>query len=80
MIGAGVAPCTRSQSAVAIPTRLERALRRRLGGDRRAALDLDLRGRTDFERAVWSKALEIRLAGPADVPRFGPAGVKLPGP
>jgi len=45
--------------AVAIAPRLERALARRLAGDRRAAVDLDLRGRTDFERAVWSKALEI---------------------
>ena len=45
--------------AAAIPPRLERALARRLAGDRRATLDLDLRGRTDFERAVWSKALEI---------------------
>lgn len=45
--------------ATAIPPRLERALSRRLAGDRRATLDLDLRGRTDFERAVWTKALEI---------------------
>jgi O-6-methylguanine DNA methyltransferase len=42
-----------------ISPRLERALERRLSGDRRAALDLDLRGRTDFERAVLAKALEI---------------------
>ncbi|MEX2011917.1 MAG: methylated-DNA--[protein]-cysteine S-methyltransferase [Chloroflexota bacterium] len=45
--------------AAALAPRLERALARRLAGDRRAAIDLDLRGRTDFERAVWSKALEI---------------------
>jgi O-6-methylguanine DNA methyltransferase len=45
--------------ATEIAPRLERALARRLAGDRRATLDLDLRGRTDFERAVWSKALEI---------------------
>jgi O-6-methylguanine DNA methyltransferase len=45
--------------AAAIAPRLERALARRLAGDRRATLDLDLRGRTDFERAVWTKALEI---------------------
>jgi O-6-methylguanine DNA methyltransferase len=45
--------------AGAIAPRLERALARRLAGDRRAALELDLRGRTVFERAVWSKALEI---------------------
>jgi O-6-methylguanine DNA methyltransferase len=45
--------------AAAIGPRLERALARRLAGDRRAVLELDLRGRTEFERAVWSKALEI---------------------
>jgi O-6-methylguanine DNA methyltransferase len=45
--------------AATIGPSLERALARRLAGDRRAALDLDLRGRTEFERAVWSKALEI---------------------
>jgi O-6-methylguanine DNA methyltransferase len=45
--------------AGAIAPRLERALARRLSGDRRAALELDLRGRTEFERAVLSKALEI---------------------
>ncbi len=42
-----------------LPTRLERAIARRLDGDRRAPIALDLRGRTDFERAVWTKALEI---------------------
>jgi O-6-methylguanine DNA methyltransferase len=46
-------------AAAAIPARLERALSRRLGGDRRVPIALDLRERTDFERAVWSKALEI---------------------
>ncbi len=44
--------------ATAIPPRLERALARRLVGDR-APIALDLRNRTEFERDVWSKALEI---------------------
>jgi O-6-methylguanine DNA methyltransferase len=42
-----------------LPAALERAIRRRLGGDRRVRIDLDLRGHTDFERDVWEKALEI---------------------
>jgi len=42
-----------------LPVALERAIRRRLAGDRRAQIDLDLRGHTDFERDVWHKALEI---------------------
>ena len=33
--------------------------RRRLAGDRRVRIELDLRGRTEFETAVWLKALEI---------------------
>ena len=41
------------------PTRLGRAIARRLDGDRRVRIDLDLRGHTDFERDVWHKALEI---------------------
>ncbi len=41
------------------PERLARALARRIGGDRRAQIRLDLRGRHEFERAVWLKALEI---------------------
>jgi len=45
--------------AEALPARLARAIDRRLAGDRRIRIDLDLRGRTDFERAVWMKALEI---------------------
>ena len=39
--------------------RLRRAIERRLAGDRRAHVRLDLRGRAEFERAVWMKALEI---------------------
>lgn len=42
-----------------VPPRLAAAIARRLGGDRRARIDLDLRGHTDFEREVWTKALEI---------------------
>lgn len=45
--------------AAAVPDRLRRAIERRLAGDRRAPLPLDLRGRSEFERAVWQKALEI---------------------
>jgi O-6-methylguanine DNA methyltransferase len=42
-----------------LPDRLATAIARRLGGDRRVRIDLDLRGHTDFERDVWLKALEI---------------------
>ena len=42
-----------------LPAALDRAIIRRLGGDRRVGIDLDLRGHTDFERDVWQKALEI---------------------
>jgi O-6-methylguanine DNA methyltransferase len=45
--------------AAAVPARLERALARRLAGDRGVRIDLDLRNRTEFEQAVWSKAQEI---------------------
>jgi O-6-methylguanine DNA methyltransferase len=45
--------------AGALPERLDRAIGRRLAGDRRARIDLDLRGHTPFEIAVWTKALEI---------------------
>ena len=41
------------------PTALPTAIARRLEGDRRVRIDLDLRGHTDFERDVWQKALEI---------------------
>ena len=46
-------------SAEAIPSRLARAIARRLSGDRRVRIPLDLRGHTPFEVAVWMKALEI---------------------
>lgn len=49
-------PVTR---AGAVPTRLARAIARRLAGDRQAKIELDLRGSTAFEVAVWRKALEI---------------------
>jgi O-6-methylguanine DNA methyltransferase len=42
-----------------LPARLGRAVRRRLAGDRRAKIAIDLRGSTSFEAAVWLKALEI---------------------
>ena len=43
----------------ALPSGLASAVARRLAGDRRAPVRLDLRGRTPFEVAVWEKALEI---------------------
>jgi O-6-methylguanine DNA methyltransferase len=46
-------------AVAALPSKLERSIARRLAGDRRAPIALDLRGRTDFERDVWTKALEI---------------------
>ncbi len=49
----------RAIQADALPETLGRAIVRRLGGDRRVRIDLDLRGHTDFERDVWQKALEI---------------------
>jgi O-6-methylguanine DNA methyltransferase len=45
--------------ATAVPGRLARAVEARLAGDRRIRIPLDLRGRTEFEVAVWMKALEI---------------------
>ena len=42
-----------------LPNRLAAAITRRLDGDRRVRIDLDLRGHTDFELDVWRKALEI---------------------
>lgn len=45
--------------AAALPEDLADAVRRRLAGDRRTPIRLDLRGRTPFEIAVWGKALEI---------------------
>lgn len=45
--------------APALPPRLRDAIRRRLDGDRRVRIALDLRGHSPFEVAVWTKALEI---------------------
>jgi len=42
-----------------LPERLRRAIARRIAGDRRVRIPLDLRGHTAFEVAVWMKALEI---------------------
>lgn len=42
-----------------LPESLLRDIRRRLDGDRRARVPLDLRGHSEFEQAVWLKALEI---------------------
>lgn len=49
----------RTQAVERVPDALADAIARRLDGDRRVRIDLDLRGRTDFEREVWHKALEI---------------------
>jgi len=46
-------------AAEALPERLASAIERRLGGDRRVRIDLDLRGHSPFEQDVWRKALEI---------------------
>src|SRR5690349_22933841 len=42
--------------ADALPERLARAISRRLAGDRRVRIPLDLRGHTPFEVMVWMKA------------------------
>ena len=47
------------RQAAALPDDLGRSIARRLDGDRRVRIALDLRGHTPFEVAVWSKALEI---------------------
>ena len=52
-------PGARHIPSSAVPDRLAAAIARRLEGDRRVRIDLDLRGHTDFERDVWQKALEI---------------------
>jgi O-6-methylguanine DNA methyltransferase len=43
----------------ALPPRLADAIARRLAGDRRVKIELDLRGHSPFEQDVWRKALEI---------------------
>jgi O-6-methylguanine DNA methyltransferase len=47
------------ERADVLPTALARAIARRMAGDRRVKINLDLRGSTSFEAAVWRKALEI---------------------
>ena len=42
-----------------LPTALAEAIARRLAGEKRVRIPLDLRGRTEFEVSVWTKALEI---------------------
>ena len=49
----------RTIPADALPPQLADAIARRLAGERRVRIPLDLRGRTEFEVAVWTKALEI---------------------
>ena len=49
----------RTVVAGALPAKLADAIARRLSGERRVRIPLDLRGRTEFEVAVWTKALEI---------------------
>jgi O-6-methylguanine DNA methyltransferase len=45
--------------ASAPPAAIAKGLERRLAGDRRASVPLDLRGSSPFEQAVWQKTLEI---------------------
>ncbi len=49
----------RARRVAEIPAGLARKIERRLAGDRHNRIDLDLRGASEFERAVWLKALEI---------------------
>jgi len=42
-----------------LPPRLATAITRRLDGDRRVRIALDLRGHSPFEQDVWRKALDI---------------------
>jgi O-6-methylguanine DNA methyltransferase len=42
-----------------VPSRLANAIARRMDGDRRVRIALDLRGHSAFEQDVWRKALEI---------------------
>ncbi len=48
----------RTSLAASLPAHLADAIARRLAGER-VRIPLDLRGRTEFEVAVWTKALEI---------------------
>ena len=48
-----------ARRVAALPDALATKIERRLAGDRHNRIDLDLRGTTSFEQAVWMKALEI---------------------
>lgn len=48
-----------SEAAARLPDALAALLRRRLDGDRRVRIPLDLRGHSAFEQEVWRKALDI---------------------
>jgi O-6-methylguanine DNA methyltransferase len=58
----------RTLAAEALPPALADAVARRIAGERRVRIPLDLRGRTEFEVAVWTKALEIP---PGEVRPYG---------
>lgn len=49
----------RAERADHLPPALSRAIERRIEGDRRVYIGLDLRGRSAFEQDVWRKTLEI---------------------
>jgi O-6-methylguanine DNA methyltransferase len=49
----------RTTLVASLPMSLAGAITRRLAGESRVRISLDLRGRTEFEVAVWTKALEI---------------------
>ena len=49
----------RARRVSSLPDQLARKIARRLAGDRHVRIDLDLRGSSEFEQAVWMKALEI---------------------
>jgi O-6-methylguanine DNA methyltransferase len=49
----------RTMLAASLPGPLADAIARRLAGESRVRIPLDLRGRTEFEVAVWTKALDI---------------------
>ena len=49
----------RTTLVASLPSSLSEAIARRLAGETRVRIALDLRGRTEFEVAVWTKALEI---------------------
>ena len=49
----------RTTLADSLPAPLAAAIGRRLAGETRVRIPLDLRGRSEFEVAVWTKALEI---------------------